>query len=364
MFFILFIKERKMKKFKILFLCLVFCLSMCFSACGNNFSIVTPAEIKNVILLIGDGMGFNHIENTKLFFDIEEFSFEKVRPYSVTTFSKDNDVTDSAAAATALATGNKTINGSVSRLDGQDFEHIMSIAQTHGKKTGVITNDSLSGATPACFSSHANSRYSTNDIIDGQTTSNIDILLGQESKSYEQRKVDFENNGYTYASTIDELLQCNSQQKIVANIPNIKSKYNTNLANQTDFAEIVNFTLNHLENENGFCLMIENAYIDKNSHSNNLYDAMCEVRSFADSIQAVFDFCQGRNDTMVLITADHETGGLLKATAKAELSNSLYTTESHTSANVPLYLYGSKLKGVKGTIDNTQIFSICKSVMR
>lgn len=352
-----------MKRLKMFICAAIICLSFCFSACGNNFKIELPSSIKNVILLIGDGMGINHLENAKLFFDIDKFSFEEFSSYEATTYSKNNAVTDSAAAATALATGNKTTNGSVSRLEGKDLEHIMSLAQKKGKKTGVITTDTLNGATPACFSSHANSRYDTNDIIDGQILSNIDILLGKSNDSYAQRQTEFEDNGYSYVSSVEDLLGCTKGQKIVANISNINSIYNTTLSNQSDFSEITKFTLNHLDNENGFCLMIENAYIDKFSHSNNLYSSLCEVRSFSDTVQAVLDFCQGRNDTAVLITADHETGGLIKAENKEDLTNSLYTTESHTAANVPLYFYGGKLKGVKRSVDNTQIFDICKKAI-
>lgn len=123
-----------MKKLKFFFLVAIICFSFCASACTNKFSIVTPNEIKNYIILIGDGMGFNHIANAKTYFDIDSFSFETHKPYEVTTYSKSHKITDSAAAATALATGHKATNGRINRSGGKDLEHIMSIAQKYGKK--------------------------------------------------------------------------------------------------------------------------------------------------------------------------------------------------------------------------------------
>ena len=344
-------------------------ITLFLAVCMLLFSVTLPAcidtnppsEIKNVIIFIGDGMGFNHIENAKTYFGINKFCFEDFEKHDVTTHSKNNSVTDSAAAATALATGTKVNNGNVSRLDGQDLKHIMAIAKQNNKKTGVVTSDKLYGATPACFSSHANNRNDTTDIIHGQLTSGIDVFIGEQSSTYSNYKNDFENMGYTFASTVDELLASDPSQKVIGNIKGMRSQYNENLSNQVDYAQLVESVLNRLDNENGFCLMVENSFIDKCSHNNDAYGAVCEARTFADMIQKAINFCKNRNDTMIIVTADHETGGFGKASTKEEVTNSLYTTGSHTAANVPLYLFNYAISDK--TIDNTQIFDICKKVI-
>lgn len=347
----------------------IFCLCLCLCACNStssddDFDIFVASEIKNVIIIIGDGMGFNHIENTKTYYSIDKFDFENDFVFPITTHSRSNSVTDSAAAATALATGQKADNGAVGRVDGQDITNIMQIAQSKNKKTGIITTDYLYGATPACYSSHADNRNDKTDIINGQAESGIDLFIGQRHKNdlysadFNQKFVD---GGYIFASTSEELSACDKSQKILANLDGLRSKYNDSLSGQIDFSAIVEYTLDYLDNENGFCLMIEHAHIDKCSHGNDLNGAICEMRALADTVAQVYSFCKGRNDTAVLITADHETGGLQLARNANQLSDALYTSTGHTGADVPLYVKNVSITKLKQ--DNTSVFLICKKII-
>lgn len=374
-------KNRKLIAMLIAILC---CMCLLFVACNDNDTPTPPpdqpiideppvigigSEVKNVIIIIGDGMGFNHIESTKLQYDIENFAFEPNFLTPVATRSKSHAVTDSAAAATAMATGSKTNNHNVSMLAGQPLKTIMEIAKENGKKTGVVTTDNLFGATPASFSGHSRDRHYTEEIVRSQAVGAVDLLVGQRPDADEDLysttcKQDFIDNGYSFANTVDELTQNPKDQKVIANLDGMRSKYNDTLDyEKANFQDIISYTLDYLDNDNGFCLMIEHAHIDKCSHSNDLYGAMCEVRALADTVEQVYAFCQDRNDTAVLVTADHETGGLQLANSKEELSNDRYTTTNHTATDVPLYVTNVTVTNFGDKLDNTFIFVICKMIV-
>jgi len=345
---------------------LIICLSFSLFACSpTNIDVVYPDTIKNVIVVIGDGMGFNHIANAKTYFDDSVFAFDDYFTCPVTTHSLNSKVTDSAAAASALATGNKVYNRNISKFNGKNLKNLMEIAIENNKKTGIITSDNLYGATPACYSSHANHRNDRDDIISGQANSKIDVLIGamDSEDTYAKYQTQFQVNNYKYVTSEEELLNTPSNQKIIANLNGLRSPYNTSITGQGAFNNIVQYILNYLDNENGFCLMIENAYIDKCSHSNDLYGALCEVKLLSDIVNTILNFCSNRNDTALIVTADHETGGLRYTSDKNKINNSLYAKSGHTSANVPLYLKGCSVSGYKKTIDNTDIFKICETLI-
>lgn len=359
----------KKNRFLSVLVCLVF-ICLLLVACDPDSHGLHPANlsseelsrIKNVIIIIGDGMGFNHIANAKIKFGKENvFPFEDNFMCKVKTQSLAGFTTDSAAAATALATGHKVSNGNVGRLRGKDFENIMTIAQLQGKKTGIVTSDNLYGATPAGFSSHANNRGDTEDIVFGQASSKIDIMVGKSDGVgyYTAQKELFESEGYRLIFDYDELLNVEKGQKVVANVNGLRSTYNSELSDQRYINDIVRFTLNSLDCENGFCLMIENAYVDKCSHDNDLNGALCEVRALSDTVGEVLSFCNNRNDTLVLVTADHETGLLKLAKSNDKLRDSLYSKSGHSSTNVPLYVFGCELVP-RNKVDNTDIFKLCK----
>lgn len=321
------------------------------------------SEIKNVILFIGDGMGFNHIANAQKYFEnANVFDYAQNLAGTVTTYSLDSDVTDSAAAGTALATGNKVQNGKIAKLDGKDLTSIMSIAQEKGKRTGIITTEYLSGATPAAFSSHAYQRANYSTIVQKQAESGINLLVGDYDKNeyYKNNKDKFTQNGYLMTDSFETLLATQKNQKVIANVSGLRSKYNENITDNTiDLDALLNYSFDYLDNQNGFFLMVEGAYIDKCSHNNDLVDALCEVRSLSEMIGCALEFAANRNDTVIIVTADHESGGLALADTKEAITNSLYSKTNHTGANVPLYIFGYDM-GKDKTFDNTDIFKLCK----
>ncbi len=345
-----------MKKFKFLALliaavCLVFPLVGC---CTKG----PAAQIKNVVLIIGDGMGFNHVENAKKLFGLDNLIFEKDFFAQSKTHSASSGTTDSAAGATAMATGHKVNNGEISRTNGQNLQSIVELAQAQGMKTGILTNDNLYGATPAAFSSHVDARTNTQEIILQQTSSNINLLIGKSNSQYNSYQTQFVDSGYTMVQTFDALKSTTSD-KVIANLRNIRSIYDETKINQTDMSEVAKFALEFLQNDNGFFLMIEEGYIDKNAHNNELQKSLCETRTLFDIVEKVYRFCKNRKDTMVIVTADHETGGLQLST-DGNFNNSLFSTTKHTSANVPIYVKNPVLKTEEAEVENTTIFEMCK----
>ncbi len=345
---------------------LVLCLSlgMLIACTPKNPAESYDYEGKNLIYIIGDGMGFNHIENTKLHSGIESFRFENNFIGEVTTRSADEEITDSAAAATALATGIKTNNDYVGvSAGGNTLENIMELSKKYGRKTAVVTTDVLNGATPAGFSAHVNNRKSSYDIIDCQLVGSVDLFLGNYDFSYRNVKKKIANNGYAYAETLEELAALSKDGQIIGNIQNVDSAYNPELTDAVPLKALVEYALDYLttNNDKAFTLMVEGAYIDKHSHNNDLNLMMYAMLDLNDAIEYILDWAKGREDTVIIFTADHETGGLGLAESKDALVNSLYTDDYHTAANVPLYLFN--VNAPFAVADNTDIYKVARYVV-
>ena len=342
----------------LLAVCMVASFVFCLTACNKS-------PVKNLIYIIGDGMGFNHVDNAKLYMEKDKLAIENYYAGEVITRAADNDVTDSAAAATALATGVKTNIDFVGiKPSGKKLTNIMEMSKSRGKRTAIVTTDTLNGATPAGFSAHAESRDNTTDIIKSQANGKVDLLIGKWSSAYAySNKKHFDNNGFTYVESVDELKTLQSG-KIVGNIKNVDSIYNPYAEDAVPLKTLVEYALDYLtkDNKKGFTLMVEGAYIDKHSHEHDIMQMIYAFMDLNDAIDYILDWVSKRDDTAIIFTADHETCGLQKAENKGALDDSLYTADYHTSANVPLYLYNIKTELV--LMDNTEVFKLARQVVR
>lgn len=330
----------------------------------NSFDFLNNQSDK-VILFIGDGMGENHLKVASSYLKKDLFinSFENqgyVTTYSNAIFSP----TDSAAAATSLATGKKVNNKEISQHNNKNLSTISEYAKSINKGVGIVTTDSLSGATPACFSSHAKNRNDEDDIIIGQTTSNIDLFLGAGKESYDKYKSSFKENGYDYIESYANLNL--TSHKIIASFEKINNYNSDDLAPTLE--NLVKFAINYMEFNypNGYFLMIEGAHIDKESHKNNIFSMIEYLDEFDNSINLASTMTSNIDNCSIIVTADHETGNL-KYTGKEKIDNSLYTRKSHSSKNVK-YFINFKLKdnitySLPNTIDNTDIYKICKALL-
>ena len=289
-------------------------------------------EAKNYILMIGDGMGFNqtllfekyakNISSYNEYSDNENIFYGYYFPSQGQSRTNSlSGVTDSAAGGTALATGYKTLNGYVGKdKTGKNIESLTELAGRLGKATAVISTDSATGATPSSFSAHALDRDDSDGIKASQT-----VLV----KNY------------------DTAIYCG------------QNKYDSSGVKTLEGA--VKATLKSLaKNENGFFMMYEEAHIDKWCHSNDMDNTFNSVVRFNQIIGIVMEYAFYNPDTFVLITADHETGGL----SKASNGSFSYSQTSHSGANVPVFAYGMGAEVFNGlTVENTQIPKTIASMM-
>lgn len=315
----------------------------------------------NVILMIGDGMGQNHVKaalaeyGSLFFYDNADFSG------TITTFSRDVfGPTDSAAAATALASGYKTDNGQVGMYKGKDLRSTTELAMSLGMATGIIATEGVDGATPAGFSAHTSSRNDLDEILDDQLASGIDLFFGSNLERYAPLKDKIEKS-YTYVDEYSEI--AGAQGKIFAAFDEIPLVADGET--RPTLASLAVAALDILSaDEDGFFLMIEESHIDKYSHNNELSKALEHVKAYDNAIKAVVEYANAIGNTIVIVTADHETGGLQYNGETADrLSDDMYTKGSHSKADVPFYIFGSADRDFSQITDNTMIAKLCQAVI-
>lgn len=315
----------------------------------------------NVILMIGDGMGFNHVKAAEalygdLFFDDAPVKGE-VTTYSMTLFGP----TDSAAAATALATGHKTYNGSVGQYMGKDLMSTTELAHSLGLATGVIATEGVDGATPAGFSAHVSTRSDIDGIFSDQMSSGIDLFMGSNVARYSALTQEITKN-YSYFDSYSAL--DTNADKIFASFEEIPLQNGGD--KKPTLAQLAVKAMDRLSrDEDGFFLMIEESHIDKCSHENDLLGALSHVKAYDNAIKAVVEYAQKIGNTIVIVTADHETGGLqYNGETADQLGDLMYTKSSHSEANVPYYIFGQLDYELASTIDNTQIAKLCQALIQ
>lgn len=313
-----------------------------------------PPSIKNIILIIGDGMGMQQIRAGEMV-EGKDYAFTNWQNTlsntdSVNTAGKVGTTTDSAAGGTALATGVLTVNGYVGKdHTGQDVTTIMDTAKSLGKATGIVTTDNLFGATPASFSAHSISRNNTDEIVASQIESGVDLLCGTIDTACTSQKSAIEAAGYTYCATYSKI-----KETLSANKAYWQFSLASNSAYAPKLADVSVHALNFLNrDEDGFVLMIEQAHIDKYAHNNDFANMAKSAKSLNDTVDAIINWLGDRDDTAIFITADHETGGLSVSlddiyTQSYRVSNandpySVYyefASGSHTNQMVGVFVYG------------------------
>ena len=322
-------------------------------------------QASKVILLIGDGMGDNHIRNTQLNYDRAMYVDELEYKGHISTFSNHTVCTDSAAAASALATGRK-YNYEVTHHDGVDIASITEQAKAAGYGVAVVTTDVLSGATPACFSAHAPDRTLTDVIISSQIAGSADLLMGRGSQQYTNAQARFEAVGFRFFSAMNQLDM--NASRLIAAFPSTSSENGTDTA--PTLSMMTEFAVRYMEQHfpNGYILIAEGAYMDKRSHEKNLAGMMRHMRNFDITVESVCRTLSDQQGVAVLVTADHECGGLKLAKNKSELDRSLYTNGYHTAVDVPYFIRLQIAAGVPADyfterMDNTDIYRIMRSLL-
>ena len=339
-------------------------------------------QAKNVILLIGDGMGPEQIRAGELFKG-EKLTMQNF-PYMthVETRSASDTVTDSAAAATAMATGNRTTNGMIGMdADGNKFETIVDIAHNLGKRTGIIATEELSGATPMGFSAHADARGKTSELLESAaTSSNVNLFASHVITTKYQSY--FKDEGYEKVALPADISESTSDKIFGSYLIPADYESMTTEGAYVAFDRLVTEALEYLsKDEDGFFLMAEGSHIDHGGHDNDICYMLEELIAFDNAVQAVLEWANDRNDTVVIVTADHETGGLfldegvtheeMKKTYEANGQSSYYRwqTDGHTGVDVNLYINGADIDfskysfETKDRIKNTDVFEIMKDLL-
>jgi len=334
-------------------------------------------EVKNVIYMIGDGMGLAQVQHAQWYYlgAYEKLNMQKMPVIGLaSTYSSNRGVTDSAAAGTALATGFKTKNGVIG-LDpnGNKLKNIMEAAKEVGKSTGIVVTSTVTDATPAAFYAHVQSRSSHEDIALELVGSNLDVILGGGRKFFLPENeggtrtdktnliVEMQRKQYTYVKNIEQMESVKSGKLLgLFKDGDLSTPYPVdNSGVEPTIEQMTRKAIEILSsNPNGFVLMIEGSKIDKVAHSNNQDNMMKETLLFDNAVKAALEFAEKDGNTLVIVTADHETGGLSLAEAtigKGSKQPAQWATTSHTAIHVPIYAYGPGAFEFTGMLDNTDI---------
>lgn len=323
----------------------------------------------NIILFIGDGMGVAHITAGKIAagsLNLERFPFSGL----VTTHSANRLITESAAAATALATGKKTNNRAVSVLpDGTPIKTLFEYAQDLGKSIGVVVTSLVTDATPAAFIAHADNRRKQPDIAEQIVNSGIDVLIGggwvyfvPASREGSRRKDDKNllaalESRMPVVLTDDEISAHGDSEKLAA----LLAPKELPKAADRDYslAQLARTAIRILsKNPNGFVLMIEGSQIDLAGHDNDTQSLISEMLDFDAAIGASLDFARQQGRTLIVVTADHEAGGFAVhegSVQDRQVSSTAFTTGGHTASMVPIFADGPSGAEFSGILDNTHV---------
>ena len=329
--------------------------------------------VKNVILFIGDGMGTEQIRASGLFHNGKAgtMGFESLPiKRMMTTHSLGGGITDSAASATAMATGRKVYNGSVGMHDGQPLRNLVEICRDAGKSTGLITTVSVSNATPAGFGAHVENRRDTMEIIRNLLNDTRPNILMGAALSIEPEWAEYAG----YRVVTDKASLGNVSWKTGNEYLSGQFRFGYSLAyeyqNVDDEPRLSDMTRRSLEllstNPMGFFLLVEGAKIDWAGHNGSLKGVVSEVLGLDRAVSEAIDWARERRDTLIIVTADHETGDLEvgESRGKGELPEHIWMAPeespgslAHSLQEVPVYMLGGG-DDLPAVIDNTDIFHI------
>ncbi len=317
--------------------------------------------------MIGDGMGLSQISagfaNKGWHGSLEKFpviGFQK-------TYSANNLVTDSAAGATAMACGKKTNNNMLGLTpDGQPCQSILEEASEKRIATGLVVTSSIQHATPGGFVAHRQARNMYEDITEDILASNLELFIGGGKQYFDEREKDERNllmalqaKGFTIYDNN------NTDIRNIQPDPNRKLAYftadnqPTSAIQGRDYlpdAAIVAMKFLEKRSEKGFFLMIEGSQIDWACHANQVEPLYRELEDFDKTIEQVLLFARTNGETLIIVTADHETGGLGLNGGTPRLLSPKFTTNGHTASMVPVFAFGPKAELFRGTYENTDIY--------
>ena len=352
---------------------LVFTILLSFSCSTTNNQILpvqdeAPPRAKNVILLIGDGMGLTQI-SAGIYANNNQSNFERFDVIGIhKPYSSNQLVTDSAAGATAFSCGVKTYNGAIGvDADTVAITTILEEAESRGLSSGLIATSSIVHATPASFIAHNSSRRNYEQIAQEFLNTEIDFFVGGGRKHFDSRSMDERDlleelraKGYQISSYFE-----NDYSEVKVK-PQQNFGFLTSSEEPLRFSEGRNYLtkavqdgMQHLSNhdDTGFFLMIEGSQIDWGGHANDFNWVISEWKEFDQAIGHVLDWAEKDGETLVIVTADHETGGLA-IQPQSTMTNLIaeFTSDYHTGVLIPVFAYGPGSELFGGIYENIAIY--------
>ncbi|MBS4220642.1 alkaline phosphatase [Bacillus sp. FJAT-49711] len=271
------------------------------------------AEVKNIIFMIPDGFSTSYATNYRLYKG-KELAMDSMLVGMHRTYSANSPVTDSAAAATAMATGFKTNNGMISvSPDGKKLKTILEAAKVSGKGTGLVATSTITYATPAAFAAHVSSRKEEAEIAKQYLDNEVDVLLGGGKTYFTSLLEKGKKKGYEIVTNKTELSNVKMPEKLLGlfAIEGMVPELDRHLTKEPSLEEMTKAALRILnQNEAGFFLMVEGSQIDWAGHDNDAAWAMKDIEAFEKAVSVAVDFAKKDKNTLVIIAGDHDNGGM------------------------------------------------------
>ena len=378
---------------------------LALTSCSNEHN----NKPTNVIYLIGDGMGFGAVSSLLLSVE-EETGFEMAPVIGLNeTCSANNYVTDSPAGGTALATGTRTCNGFLGvDPDSIQLESLLKKAQKMGKKTGIVVNTTLTEATPGAFYAGVTSRKESYKIAEQFTASGVDIAIGAGLSAFINRPDSVDMTAVLIEKGYDVYLDwksvLNSESEKFVGILDMSDVHRRNKARNTtasaaDGAEVCLAAKLAAESTNedttrfsepteylekacikaiaqleknapkGFFLMVESAIIDGYGHNNDSEGMIEEMQEFDKTLKALVAYVKEHPNTLLVVTADHETGGTnvayqSHAVNQPEGLHLSFSTKGHSGTVVPIFAYGAGAEKFAGIFKNKEIPVLIEALIK
>lgn len=328
--------------------------------------------VRNLIYLIGDGMGLSQVAMLQTGYGDTLTSFDRARGVAlIRTRSANSRVTDSAAAATALASGSKTANGMVGiDPEGRPLPSMMARARRAGMAVGIAVTCGLQHATPAAFYAHVPDRNDTLSITRDLLASGVDVLFGGGRKTLAEEcpaggsYLDaFRRRGYLVADSLAEADTLTRERVlcVVADGALPAAPGRGDFLPRATRCALRILSGEAARRDRGFLLMVEGSQIDWAGHANDAAWMQAELRDFDRTVAAAMEYADRTPGTLVVVTADHETGGLSIPSCEEDFTRPdggvdyRFSTGNHSATMVPVYLYGTGADRITGVMDNTEL---------
>lgn len=328
-------------------------------------------KVKNVILMIGDGMSLMHVY-TAWAANRGKLWLENAQATGLSkTWAVKKLVTDSGSGGTSLATGVKTVYHAVGvDPEGKTLTSLVDVAKELGKDAGMAVTCRLWDATPCDFCCHNIDRDKEEELVGDYPTSGVDFVFGGGAQKFTNRKdgrdifKELQEKGYHVSRTLDDFFAYDKNSSIFA-VPYDKD---TPLPDERGDllarASMKGISLMN-QNKNGFFMMIEGSQLDDYGHFNQLDLLMKETLDFDQTVGEVMKWAAKDGETLVVVTADHETGGLTLVNGNKDEGRveCCFSTKDHSGAMVPVYAFGPGAENFTGIFENTDVFKKIKKLM-